>query len=72
MAKSVEVEIPEDVSEELSEASRIFGVRKEKMIDRAILLYLDSIRKELSLKKEFNQWDELSDEALLNFEKSLD
>ena len=36
-----------------------------------ILKTLDNISKYLELKKEFSNWDKLSDEALIDFEKQL-
>ena len=47
------------------------GIKKDELVDRAILLYLDNLSKYLELKQEMHDWDILSDEALLNFEKSL-
>jgi len=46
-------------------------IQRRKMVDRTILFYLNIIKEKLSLKKEFREWDKLSDEAFLNFEKSL-
>ena len=68
---TTDIKIPEETSEKLDKASEILGLNKEKLIDRALLLYLDNLEKYLDLKKEFNLWDELSDEALLDFEKPL-
>ena len=44
---------------------------KKKLIDRALILYLESIRQQSDLYNEFDAWENLSDEALLKFEKSL-
>ena len=65
------IEIPNDTSKKVDEASKILGIQKDKLIDRAILVYLDTISKYSNLKKEMAEWDLLSDEALVNFEKSL-
>ena len=65
------IEIPKDTSKKVDEASKILGIQKDKLIDRAILVYLDTISKYSNLKKEMTEWDLLSDEALVNFEKSL-
>ena len=65
------VKITEDISEKLNEASKLLGLKKEELIDRALLLYLDNLSKYLKLKKEMKDWDKLSDEALFNFEKAL-
>ena len=66
---TTEIKIPEDTSEKISKASKLLGIEKVELVDRALLLYLDSISKYLELKKEMNEWDLMSDEALLNFEK---
>lgn len=67
----MQIEIPKEVSKKIEEASKLFGVKKQQLIDKAILLYLDNISRYVSLKKEMKEWDYLSDEALTNFEKSL-
>lgn len=65
----MQIQISKDINQKIKEASRILGLEQQKIVDRAILLYLDNIKKYVELKKEFKEWDELSDEALLNFEK---
>ncbi len=67
----MQIQIPKDVDKKINEVSKVFGIGKEEIIDRAILLYLDSIQKQLELKKELKSWDLLSDEALENFERDL-
>lgn len=67
----MQIQIPKDVDKKITEVSKVFGMEKEEIIDRAILLYLDSIQKQLELKKELKMWDLLSDEALENFERDL-
>ena len=67
----MQIEISKDVSKEIEYASKVLGIKSKNLIDRAILVYLDSIQKQLDLKREMKVWDELSDEALVNFEKSL-
>jgi len=65
------MKISEDISEKINKAAELIGVKKQELIDRAILLYLDNISKYLDIKKEIKDWDALSDEALINFEKAL-
>lgn len=65
----MQIEIEKITSEKVGVASKKLGVSKKDLIERAILLYLDSISKYIDLKKELQSWDSLSDEALLNFEK---
>ena len=67
----MEIEISKELDKRLVEISEDLGLDKEEIVNRAILLYMDSIEKMLSLKKEMNAWDKLSDEALENFEMSL-
>jgi len=50
---------------------KIHGYWQKKLIDRALILYLESIRQWSDLFKEFDAWDKLSDEALLKFEKNF-
>ena len=66
------IEIPKDTSKKVDEVSKILGIDKDKLVDRAILVYLDTISKYSDLKKEMAEWDLLSDEALINFEKNID
>ena len=61
--------ISDDTSKKIVKVSGILGIEKEELVDRALLLYLDNINKYVELKKELKEWDTLSDEALLNFEK---
>ena len=67
----MQIEIPKDTSKKVENMSKLLGIKRSKLIDRAILLYLDNLSKYLNLKKEMKEWDILSDEALSNFEKSL-
>ena len=59
------------IQKELERASKLMGIGKKKLINRALLLYLESIRQRLDLVIEFEAWDKLSDEALLKFESRL-
>ena len=65
------IELKNYTSKKINEASKILGIKEDQLIDRAILVYLDTINKYLNLKKEMREWESLSDEALINFEKSL-
>ena len=67
----MQIEIPKGLSRKLEQMSKRLGVKKEDLVDRALLLYLDNISKYAELKKEMKDWDFLSDEALASFEKSL-
>ncbi len=67
----MEIEISQESLNKINRAERVFGIGKEELVDRAILVYLDQMNKYFELKEEFEIWDELSDEALENFERSL-
>jgi len=67
----MEIQISKDSSKKINEASKALGIEQNELVDRAILLYLDSISKYIDLKQEMKGWDSLSDEALIDFEKSL-
>ncbi len=67
----MQIEIPQDTTEKINKASTLLGIKERELIDRALLIYLDSIDRYLELKKEMKEWDLLSDEALMNFENSL-
>ena len=67
----MQLEIQKEISKKLDYMAGLLGIKKEELIDRAILLYLDNIGKYLDLKQEMKEFDILSDEALMNFEKSL-
>ena len=59
------------IEKDIKDASKVLGINDKKLIDRAIIVYLDAIQKQIDLKREMKLWDELSNEALINFEKSL-
>lgn len=67
----MEVHISTNVEKVLSKALKNLGFNEEEFVERAVLFYVDTIQKQLELKEELGQWDELSDEALLNFETQL-
>jgi len=67
----MELILPETIEMKISKAASITGFRKQDIIQRALLFYLDSINPQLELKNEFDQLDILSDEALINFENVL-
>ena len=62
------INIEEKLDKEIKNASKTLGVDKNQVIERAILFYLENIKKTLNLKKEFEAWDLLSNEALLKME----
>ena len=67
----MEVEIEKETSDRIIEVSKELGIEKNKLVERAVLLYLDSMSKYVEFKKEMDDWDVLSDQAFENFEKGL-
>lgn len=51
--------------------SRQMGIKEKELVDRAVLLYLESARKILGVEKEFEAWDMLSDESFSKLAKRL-
>ena len=68
---ATQMQLADDTSEKVIRASQILGIQNQEFVDRAILLYLDNLEKYLNLKQEMREWDLLSDEALVDFEKTL-
>ena len=56
---------------EISNAAIALGFKKQELIESALLVYLDLIKNQIELNNEFTALDNLSDEALLNFEEQL-
>ena len=55
----------------VDKVSELIGIKKQDLVEMALLLYLDNSSKYLELKQEIKEWDFISDEALINFEKLL-
>lgn len=67
----MEIQMTKELDDRLVLVSEKLGFDKQKMVEMAILSYLDSLGKRLELRAEFDEWDELSDEALVKFEERL-
>jgi|LGOV01.1.fsa_nt_gb hypothetical protein len=67
----MEVHISTNVEKVLSKALKNLGFNEKEFVERAVLFYADTIQKQLDLKEELRQWDELSDEALSKFETQI-
>lgn len=63
--------INKELKKEVKNVSKALGISEQETLKRALLFYSDRVRKISGLKNEFEEWDKLSDEALINFEKSL-
>ena len=59
------------IQKRLREVSRQMGIEEKELVDRAVFLYLESVRRVLEVGKEFDAWDSLSDEALRTLAKRL-
>ena len=67
----MEVELSKEIVKKINKVSSILGLRNKDIVNRALLFYLDTISKQLELKKEMLAWDMLSDEALVNLDKLI-
>lgn len=67
----MEVEIPLQLRRNITKASKELGLSNEEIVSKAVLMYLKNLKEFKSLYKEMREWEALSDEALINFEKSL-
>ncbi|MFA6269410.1 MAG: hypothetical protein WCW13_03550 [archaeon] len=65
------VEVSKEMDKKLKNASKTLGFDEEQLVERALLLYLDALEKQVELKKELLAWDRMSDEDLANFEENL-
>ncbi len=67
----MQVQISRELDKKIKQASKALGFEDKKIVERALLFYLDAVKEQLALKREFKEWDKLSDEALVEFEKEL-
>jgi hypothetical protein len=67
----MKVTIQKQLEQQMRHASEVMGVSEEELTERAMRFYLATIHQELELEKELNAWDQVSDEALLNMERTM-
>jgi len=67
----MEVEISKEIERELEETSKVIGLKKKELVNHALELYLDNLKRLRELKKEMKAWEELGYNSLLNSEKKL-
>ena len=60
----MQIRVEEKLNKRVREASKVFGVDTQQIMKRALVLYLETIQRQVDLKKEFDAWDALSNEAL--------
>lgn len=65
------MEISKEVDKELEMASELIGIEKKELVNQALKLYLDNLRKMLELRKEMKAWEELGYQSLITSENKL-
>ncbi len=65
----MEITLTEEDVNKINEAGKLTGLEKKEIIKKALIVYLENLKEMRKLENETQAWDELSDEALLNFEK---
>lgn len=63
--------VEKKIRKNISDISRRMGIKEKELVDRAILLYLESVKKILDVEKEFSSWDALSDESMRKLAKRV-
>lgn len=51
---------------DMREVSNALDIPEEAVLERAVSFFSNAVRSEIDLKKEFDFWDRLSDEAWLS------
>lgn len=64
------ITIPEKLNKDLKKISSDFGVSKREVMTNAFLYYSKSLKNKIGLQKELVEWDNASDQDLINFEKN--
>ncbi len=57
------IAIKRKIKKDLREVSQRMGITEHDVVDRALLLYLESVKKITEVQREFEAWDALSDES---------
>ena len=55
--------LEKELKKEAEKVSKEMGIGKKELLERALILYLDSVKQQLSLFKELEAWERLSDDA---------
>lgn len=56
--------IQKELVKEAEKISREMGIDKKELLERALILYLESVKQQINLFREFEAWEKLSDEAM--------
>lgn len=67
----MQIEIHQETSKKINKLSKLLGLGKKEVIDKALLLYLDNLNQYKEFKKEMKAWDLLSEEAWSNLDRSI-
>lgn len=62
--------ITEKLNKDLKKISSDFGVSESEIMTNAFLYYSKSLKNKTSLQKELMEWDNASNQDLINFEKN--
>ena len=65
------IELPKDLEKKIEETSLLLNMNKDEIVNRAVKIFIDDTEKYLQLKRELKNWDSMSDESLIGFEKTL-
>ena len=65
----MEIILTDDEVRKIDEVGELTGLEKREIVKRALTNYLENSKEMQRLENEIQSWDELSDEALINFEK---
>ena len=57
--------IDKKLNKQIADVSETLGVDRRGFIRRAVLYYLDNVKKASDFRKELNAWDDLSNDALI-------
>lgn len=63
------VQLSEEVVEKVGKASQLLGIQQQEIVNRALVVYLDSMDKYLGLKEELEAWETAGVEDLSRFEQ---
>ena len=59
--------LPKEIKKQMDIVSEKMGLEKQEILNRALLLYFESVQKQINLFKELEAWEKLSNESLLKY-----
>ncbi len=57
--------LEKELKREAEKVSKEMGIDNKELLERALILYLDSVKRQLSLFKELEAWERLSDDVFV-------